>query len=138
MLWSLISIIITITLTNFEIYLVIKCFPSVIVVGGFSHKRIRHREAAKARIVQVTERVGGNLRHELLHHRRAGLPLRRNNSHGIHLLDHLRRSTLAYAITTPTSAALLFRRRGEIATVHVRFRSFGRNRSDGGEGEESE
>lgn len=136
--WSLISIIITITLTNLEIYLVIKCFPSVVVVGGFSHQRIRHREAAEAGIVQVTERVSGNLRHELLHHRRAGLPLRRNNRRGIHLLHHLRRSALAHAVTTPTSAAVLVRRRGEIAAVHDRFGSFGRNRSDGGEGEESE
>lgn len=130
---------ITITLTNLEIYLVIKCFPSVVVVGSFSHKRIRHREAAEAGIVQVTERVSGNLRHELLHHRRAGLSLRRNNRRGIHLLHHLQRSALAHAITTPTtSAALLVRRGGEIAAVHDRFRSFGRNRSDGGEGEESE
>lgn len=49
----------------------VQSFPSIIVIGGLSHQRIGHRKPTEARIVQVAERVGGNLRNQLLHHRRA-------------------------------------------------------------------
>lgn len=44
--------------------------PGAVVVGGAAHRGVGHGEAAEAGVVEVAERVGGDLRHELLHHGR--------------------------------------------------------------------
>lgn len=57
-------------------YLVIEGFPGPIIIRSPPHGGIGHGEAAEAGVVQIAERVGGDLRHQLLHHRTPGLPLR--------------------------------------------------------------
>jgi hypothetical protein len=49
-------------------HLVIQCLPGAIVVGCAAHGGVGHGETAEAGVVEVAERVGGDLGHELLHH----------------------------------------------------------------------
>lgn len=51
--------------------------PGAVVVGGAAHRGVGHGEAAEAGVVEVAERVGGDLRHELLHHGRPAAARRR-------------------------------------------------------------
>jgi hypothetical protein len=47
---------------------VVEGLPGAIVVGRPAHGRVGHGEAAEAGVVEIAERVGGDLRHKLLHH----------------------------------------------------------------------
>lgn len=138
-------------------YLVIKSFPGIVIVRSLPHQRIGHRETAEAGIIQVAERVRRNLRNQLLHHRRARLPLAQNRP----VLRHVRAATIQVrrrfavrtadspvAAATATIAELLalltplpllpLRGVGTGTTTAVRFGRPGpeRERSDGEEGEE--
>ncbi|RRT36979.1 hypothetical protein B296_00055233, partial [Ensete ventricosum] len=62
--------------------------------------RVGHRKTAKTGVIEVTESMSGNLRHQLLHHRPPGLPLR----HGSLLIPHRRAPVAAEGIAIPTTA----------------------------------
>lgn len=49
-------------------HLVVQCLPGAVVVGRAAHGGVGHGETAEAGVVEVAERVGGDLGHELLHH----------------------------------------------------------------------
>jgi hypothetical protein len=49
-------------------HLVVEGLPGAIVVGRPAHGSVGHGEAAEAGVVEIAERVGGDLRHKLLHH----------------------------------------------------------------------
>jgi hypothetical protein len=49
-------------------HLVVECLPGAVVVGCAAHGGVGHGETAEAGVVEVAERVGGDLGHELLHH----------------------------------------------------------------------
>lgn len=44
-------------------------FPSAVIVRSPPHRRVSHGEATKAGIIEVTERMRRDLRHQLFHHR---------------------------------------------------------------------
>lgn len=134
-----------------NLYLVIKRFPGIIIIRGLAHQRIRHGQTAQAGIIQVTKSVRSNLRHQLLHHRGACLPLRHNHWR---LLQHFhyttvqirhsrtgQRSYFSPGVQTPNNHTTV-KRTGTITiprTQALRLKRFrppnkrNRNQSNGGE-----
>lgn len=77
----------------------IKCFPCIIVISSLAHRGIRHRQPTQARVVQITECMRRDFRHQLLHHRRPRLlPFLNSTTHSRHV-------TISLTVRIPTRAA---------------------------------